>query len=60
MTENDNDYLLNLLKKFHYADIAEILDELDLEEAMYVIKLLETEITSDILMELDEETVKRF
>ncbi|ALJ06806.1 magnesium transporter [Pseudalgibacter alginicilyticus] len=52
---NDNKGLQKLLKDFHYADIAEILDELNLEEAMYVIKLLDSETTSDILMELDED-----
>jgi magnesium transporter len=52
---NDNKSLQKLLKEFHHADIAEILDELDLEEAVYVIKLLDSETTSDILMELDED-----
>jgi magnesium transporter len=47
--------LQRLFNEFHYADIAEILDELDLEEAMYVIKLLDSETTSDVLMELDED-----
>ncbi|WP_372756984.1 magnesium transporter [Mariniflexile sp.] len=47
--------LQKLLKDFHYADIAEILDELDLEEAIYIIKLLDSETTADILMELDED-----
>ncbi len=47
--------LKKLMDDFHYADIAEILDELNLEEAMYVIKLLDSETTSDILMELDED-----
>ncbi len=44
-----------LLNDFHYADIAEILDELDLDEAVYVIKLLDSETTSDILIEMDED-----
>ncbi|TYA52483.1 magnesium transporter [Formosa maritima] len=52
--KNDKELQL-LLKEYHYADIAEILDELDLEEAVYVIKLLDSETTSDILMELDED-----
>jgi magnesium transporter len=52
--KNDNELTL-LLDEFHYADIAEILDELNLEEAMYVIKLLDSETTADILMELDED-----
>ena len=53
-TKNDKE-LQRLLKGFHYADIAEILDEVNLEEAMYVIKLLDSETTSDVLMELDED-----
>jgi len=56
LIEINNDKGLNeLLNEFHYADIAEILDELNLEEAVYVIKLLDSETTSDILMELDED-----
>nr|WP_321234659.1 magnesium transporter [uncultured Psychroserpens sp.] len=52
---NDKE-LTALLKDFHYADVAEILDELDLENSVYVIKLLDSEMTSDILTELDEDT----
>ncbi|MEC3905951.1 magnesium transporter [Tamlana sp. 2201CG12-4] len=56
LVEDQNDKELHrLLNEFHYADIAEILDELNLEEAMYVIKLLDSETTSDVLMELDED-----
>ncbi len=51
----NNKQLHKLLDDFHYADIAEILDELNLEQAMYVIKLLDSETTSDILMEMDED-----
>ncbi|GAA3644754.1 magnesium transporter [Flavivirga jejuensis] len=53
--KNDDKALQNLLKDFHYADIAEILDEISLEEAIYVIKLLDSETTSDVLMEIDED-----
>ncbi len=53
--ENEDRELQRLLRNFHYADIAEILDELNLEQAIYVIKLLDSETTSDILMELDED-----
>ncbi|WP_299394651.1 magnesium transporter [uncultured Gelidibacter sp.] len=51
----DDEELQRVLKEFHYADIAEILDEVNLDEAMYVIKLLDTETTSEVLMELDED-----
>lgn len=55
ISENKDKELRLVLDEFHYADIAEILDELNLEESIYVIKLLDSETTSDILMELDED-----
>ena len=53
--KNDKD-LKVLLNEFHYADLAEIIDELDLDHAVYLIKLLDSETTSDILTELDDDT----
>ncbi|MEM6721872.1 MAG: magnesium transporter [Bacteroidota bacterium] len=47
--------LLELLEELHYADIAEIIDDLNLEEATYIIKLLDSEKTSDILTEVDDD-----
>jgi magnesium transporter len=47
--------LLELLADEHHADIAEILDDLNLEESTYIIKLLDSDLTSDILMELDDD-----
>lgn len=56
LIKNKNDEELHtFFSEIHYADIAEILDEVDLEEAMYVIKLLDSETTSEVLMELDED-----
>lgn len=52
--QNDKE-IESLFKDFHYADIAEILNELNLEDSLYVIKLIDSETTSDILMELDED-----
>ena len=48
--------ILEFLIEFHYADVAEILEELNVEQATYVIKLLDSEKTSDILVELDDDT----
>ena len=49
----------NALKKradeYHYADLAEIVDELSIEEGVYLIKLLDSEKTSDVLTEVDED-----
>ncbi|MCD2258527.1 magnesium transporter [Psychroserpens sp. XSD401] len=56
VANSDDKALKLLLNDFHYADVAEILDELDLDDSIYVIKLLDSETTSDILTELDEDT----
>lgn len=53
--QNDEQGVVNLLKDLHYADIAEILDELNTFEATYVFNSLDTEITSEILLEVDED-----
>ena len=54
-----NTALLDLLGEVHYADIAEIVDELDLPEATYLIKLLDSDKTSDVLTEVDEDVRER-
>ncbi|MDH5415534.1 MAG: CBS domain-containing protein, partial [Flavobacteriaceae bacterium] len=53
--QKDDMALLELLADEHHADIAEILDDLNLEESTYIIKLLDSDLTSDILMELDDD-----
>ena len=53
-SRNENK-ILELLSDYHYADLADILDELNFDQAIYVIKLLDSETTSDILKELDED-----
>ncbi len=44
-----------LLEDVHFADVAEMINELNEQEATYLIKLLDTDKTSDILTELDED-----
>lgn len=44
-----------LLKDMHHADMAEILNELSFDEAAHIFKILETENTAEILLELDED-----
>jgi magnesium transporter len=54
--KNKNDAALQKqLNALHYADIAEILDELNLDQSTYIIKLLDSETTSDVLSELEED-----
>jgi len=52
---NQDALLLNKLNELHHADIAEILEELNVDQSTYIIKLLESDKTSEILMELDED-----
>ena len=51
---NDN-AILEQFQEVHYADIAEILDDLNLDEATYIIKLLDSETTADVLAELEDD-----
>jgi len=55
ITENRAQELETLLQDIHFADIADILDELDDYGASYVFKLLDSETTSEALLELDDE-----
>jgi magnesium transporter len=51
-----NDHELEiLLNDMHHADIAEIFDELDTEEAIYIFNILDSEITAEILTELEDD-----
>ncbi len=55
IADKKNAALRLMMKEFHYADIAEIAEELTKDEATYLIKLLDSEKTSDILAEMDED-----
>ncbi|MFD1094717.1 magnesium transporter [Salegentibacter chungangensis] len=57
--EKNNDELLLHLEDVHHADIAEILTELSLEEATYLVKLLDSQKTAEALMELEEGVRER-
>ena len=52
---NDENKLRNKFDELHHADVAEILEELHFDQATYIIKLLDSEETSDILIELDDD-----
>ena len=54
ISNNENE-ITALFSDVHFADIAEVLEELDFDEAIYIIKLLDSEKTSEILTELDED-----
>ncbi|SFB71434.1 magnesium transporter [Zunongwangia mangrovi] len=56
--KNDEELLLHL-DEVHHADIAEIISELSLDDATYLVKLLDSEKTSEALMELEEGVRER-
>jgi magnesium transporter len=48
-----------LLNDLHHADIAEILEQLSFKSAIYLFKVLDSEKTAEILLELDEDLRER-
>jgi len=58
--DNDEKKALLLLEEFHAADIAELYDEINIEEARYLYLLLEGDRASDVLAELDDDDRSRF
>ncbi len=53
--QKNNAKIVQALEGLHAADLAEILDDLDFEEALYVIRLLDSDVTADIIAELDDD-----
>lgn len=58
--QKQGDYLVALLEELYAADIAEIMDELELEEARYLFTLIEKEEAAAVLMEMEEDVRERF
>lgn len=61
LIENENkEEIRKLMDELHPADIAEIMEDLSMEEAKYIYLLLEGEKASDVLIEIPENDRKRF
>lgn len=54
-----NQKIIDKLKDFHPADIAEIMDDLSFEQAIFVFELMDDDIISDIIVELEEDVRER-
>ena len=52
--------VLQLIGDLHAADIAEIYDEINIEEAKFLFLLLDGETAADVLAELDEDDREKF
>ena len=55
ISRHDHDAAVRELADMHPADIAELYQDLDLEEAEYLYNLLDEDTRADVLMELDED-----
>ena len=55
IAKKDGNALREVLQNFHFADIAELLEELKSGQATYLIQQLESDLTSEALMELDDD-----
>lgn len=53
-------YIIDRFKDLYAPDIAEILNELEIEEAKYVYAQLDDTIAADVLIELDEDVREEF
>jgi magnesium transporter len=60
ISDENRDWILKNIHDLHFADIAEIIDELSNEEAKYVYFQLTEDQQADVLMELEEEVRDRF
>lgn len=54
----DAEQAKRMLTSMHPADIAELCDELDVEEARFIYRQLDNETAADVLMEMDEDMRK--
>ena len=55
ISNKDDRSILDLLSEEHPADIAEIIDDLNLSDATYLFKLLDSELSAEALLEIDED-----
>jgi magnesium transporter len=51
----NNKEIKNIVKNLHYADLAELVNELSFNNSVYLIKLIDSDKTSDVLTELDDD-----
>ncbi len=60
ISEQDNSWIADHIHELHFADIAEIIDRLTIDEAKHIYFQLSEDLQADVLMELEEETRDRF
>ena len=57
--DKNNKEIKKIVKNLHYADLAELINELKFDESLYLLKLIDSDKTSDVLTELDDDLRER-
>ena len=60
VAKRNGNYVVEKIQDLHPADIAEIFDRINLLEAQFIYELLEEEVASDVLVELEEDVRDKF
>lgn len=60
IVNKDNNWIIEHISDLHFADIADLLDQLNNEEAKFVYFQLSEDVQGDVLMELEEDVRDRF
>ena len=55
ISDKKNKEIKKLVDGIHYADLAEIINELESTQRIYLIKIIDSDKTSDVLTEVDED-----
>ncbi|MBK9152107.1 MAG: magnesium transporter [Saprospiraceae bacterium] len=55
ITARDENQLKQVFREMHYADIAELMESIPEEDAVFVFDIIDPEYSAEILLELDEE-----
>ena len=55
ISSKKNKDIKKIVDEIHYADLAEIINELEFEQRIYLIKLIDSDKTSDVLTEVDKD-----
>ena len=58
--EKNNSLLVDKIHSLHPADIAEVLEIVNLPQAQYLYKLIDEDLASEVLVEIDEDTREEF
>ena len=60
ISEKDNVFIVKNITDLHPADIADVMDYVNQEEAHYIYELLDEEKAADVLVEIDEDVREKF